>query len=90
MTAIQPLYFVQHPDGSYSEADPQPKLVAWMHPHIVSFKNARTSCPVDVQPEIEGTVAWGPEVYGDDDYAVVDKHGVTHRSYPLYALERSA
>lgn len=66
------------------EAKGDEKPVAWMYPKIVSFKNAvRTSCPPELQPEIEGTVAWHPEVYGEE-YSVTDKHGVTHHSYPLY------
>ena len=28
MSGMQPTYFVQHPDGSYSKADPQPVLEA--------------------------------------------------------------
>lgn len=61
------------------------KPVAWMYPKIVTFKNTiRTSCPAELQPEIEGAVAWHPEVYGED-YSVTDKSGVIHKSYPLYA-----
>lgn len=60
------------------------KPVACMYPRIVSFKGViRTSCPLELQPEIEGTVAWGPEVYVEDT-SVVDKYGVVHNSYPLY------
>jgi hypothetical protein len=63
--------------------------VAWLVPHIITFKGVtRTSCPEHLQPEIEGTVAWGAELYSDGD-GVTDKHGVRHVAKPLYDLTAS-
>ena len=75
-------------DAHLSQPQPvaQGEAVACMFPSIVSFKKAvRTSCPPELQDELEGTVAWHPEVFIEDT-SVVDKHGVVHRSYPLYGL----
>lgn len=62
------------------------EIRAWLHPYIVSFKGAvRTSCPPANQDEIEGTVAYGAEVYGSDQCSVTDKFGVEHHEIPLVA-----
>lgn len=60
---------------------------AYLVPRLISFKGIRyTSCPVDVQPEIEGTVGWEPSLIGDA-HPVTDKHGTTHAPVPLYRID---
>jgi len=62
--------------------EPQ-RPVAWYVPSILSFNGVeRTSCPKELQPEFEGTVAWHASMLGDAP-AVVDKFGVTHHPMPL-------
>lgn len=57
--------------------------VAWMVPHIQSFKGVEwTNCPPSLQEKLEGTVAWTPSIIGDMP-PVTDKHGATHHPRPL-------
>lgn len=56
---------------------------AYLVPHLLSLDGARTSCPSNLIPELEGTVAWGAEVFSDGE-GVTDKHGVEHKPIPLF------
>lgn len=59
---------------------------AWLVPQIVSFKNAlRHDCPADAMADIEGTVAWGAQVFCDSQaLARIDKDGHLHFPLPLF------
>jgi hypothetical protein len=56
--------------------------VAWYVPYLMTFKGKRTSCPDSLIPELEGTVAWGVELYYDGE-SVTDKFGIEHKARPL-------
>lgn len=68
--AIRLHNLICRPEGS---GEPVTQPVAWMVPHIIKVAGS----------ELEGMVGWSPSVIGDAT-PVTDKHGVTHRPYPLY------
>ncbi len=58
---------------------------AWLVPNLISFKGVTgTSCPEIYQNEIEGTVAYGAEIFCDNHEPVFDKYGVAHKPIALY------
>lgn len=62
---------------------------AYLIPHLLTFKNAvRTSCPPELQGDIEGTVGWEASTFCDFD-SVTDKNGVVHNVVPLIAAPAS-
>ncbi len=76
--------------AAMSNPFPDGKPLAYYTPHLVTFKGVtRTSCPEHLQPELEGTVAWGPTLLGDGD-TVTDKNGVTHKPIPLFPANAKA
>jgi len=67
-------------DGGRGGVEP----AAYLVPRLLTFKGVRrTSCPVEMQPIFEGTVAWEASLIGDA-HPVTDKDGVTHHTKPLY------
>jgi hypothetical protein len=63
-------------------------LAAYLIPQLLTFKNATsTSCPIEYQDMIEGTVGWSPSMIGDAP-SVTDKFGITHSPIPLYSIKK--
>ena len=74
--ALDPLLSVENsPPGAR-------EVAAWYVPHLLEFGGRRTSCPSDLVPQLDGTVAWGVELHSDGD-TVTDKFGVEHKPRPL-------
>lgn len=49
MNSIEPTYFVKHPDGSYSEAEPQPKRYFYENNKVSYLINHLTSAVIHAQ-----------------------------------------
>jgi hypothetical protein len=73
-------------DGTAAAGADGQKPDAWLVPKLLTFEGARTSCPPELVPQLEGTVAWEAALFSDGDIdSVMDKHGVKHSPVPLFA-----